>query len=262
MIVLDLTGKKYGRLYVVKRVGTSKDGQKTYLCRCDCGNEKVVKSGNLKSGKTKSCGCFNSERIRLANKQKAKHGGCGTRLYGIWIDMRARCNVEKSINWHLYGGRGIKVCEEWQKDFSLFRDWALANGYEEGLQLDRVNNDGNYEPENCKWSTRSEQGNNRRTCKYITIGGITKTVSEWCEETGVNRCTAYNRINRGWLPEKAVTEKAGKIKKLSEEDVLYIKKHYVPRDKEYSAKMLAEKFNVARVTVEAVIEERHWKNIK
>jgi hypothetical protein len=205
MRVIDLTGQRFGRLTVVKRQGTSKDGQKTYLCRCDCGTERVVKSGNLRSGKTKSCGCLSRERTAKRNVENAKHGGCGSRLYGIWYDMRQRCSYEKSINWHLYGGRGIKVCDEWQNSFKPFKEWAIANGYEDGLQLDRIDNDGNYSPENCKWSTRIEQGNNRRTCVYVTIDGITKTVSEWCRKTGVNRMVAYGRIRRGWNPADAVT---------------------------------------------------------
>lgn len=205
MKILDLTGQRFGRLTVLRREGTSGDGQKTYLCRCDCGTEKVVKSGNLRSGRTKSCGCFCREQTARRNIESAKHGGCGSRLYGIWYDMRQRCSYEKSINWHLYGGRGIRVCDEWQQDFEKFRDWALENGYKDDLQLDRIDNDGNYEPSNCKWSTRSEQGNNRRTCAYVTIGGETKSVSEWCKETGVNRMVAYSRIRNGWNPEDAVT---------------------------------------------------------
>lgn len=207
MKTLDLTGQKFGRLTVIEQIGISKDGQKTYKCKCECGTEKIITSGNLRRGHTKSCGCLNSEKIIKRNKERAKHNGCGTRLYNIWLDMKARCKNNKSINWHLYGGRGITICEEWENDFSVFCDWALKNGYNDNLQLDRINNDGNYEPSNCKWSTRSEQGNNRRTCKYVTINGITKTVSQWCEETGVLRHTAYTRIRKGWSPEKAVTEK-------------------------------------------------------
>lgn len=205
MKVIDLTGQRFGRLMVIRRDGTSGDGQKTYLCRCDCGTEKVIKSGNLRSGRTKSCGCLGRERTARRNTESAKHGGCGSRLYGIWYDMRQRCSYEKSINWHLYGGRGIRVCDEWQESFEPFRDWALSHDYEDGLQLNRIDNDGNYCPENCKWSTRIEQGNNRRTCVYVTIGGVTKSVSEWCRETGVNRMVAYSRIRRGWEPEQAVT---------------------------------------------------------
>lgn len=207
MKVIDLTGQRFGRLTVLERCGTSKDGQKVYLCVCDCGKRKEVKSGNLRSGNVKSCGCLASELISKRNTEKnTTHGGCGTRLYKIWCEMRHRCSYQKAINWHLYGGRGISVCSEWQGSFEAFRDWALANGYTDDLQLDRIDNDGNYCPTNCKWSTRKEQGNNRRTCIYVTIDGTTKTVSDWCAQTGVNRSTAYGRISRGWEPAKAVTE--------------------------------------------------------
>lgn len=258
---IDLTGQRFGRLLVLKRVATSKDGQKVYLCRCDCGKEKEIKSGNLRSGHTLSCGCYNTDRIKEMNAKKKKHGGCGTRLYRIWYDMRQRCSYDAAINWHLYGGRGIQVCEEWDNDFDSFRAWALSNGYNEGLQLDRIDNDGNYEPDNCKWSTRSEQGNNRRTCIYITINGETKSVSEWCEKTGVKRNTAYTRIRNGWSPERAVTEKARPAKKLSEKDVRYIKKHYAPGNPKYNIKAMAERFNVSGAAIEAITGGRNWKNV-
>lgn len=206
-IQLDLTGQRFGRLTVIERCGTSKDGQKMYRCVCDCGNEKITKTGNLRSGHVKSCGCLNKEMTRKANRERnTRHGGCGTRLYGIWFDMRQRCNWEKSTSWANYGGRGIRVCDEWQADFVPFRDWALANGYRDDLTLDRIDVDGNYCPENCRWADLDEQNNNKRTCLYATIGGVTKSVTQWCKETGIPRHTAYSRIRRGWEPERAVTE--------------------------------------------------------
>ena len=208
MKVIDLTGQRFGRLQVIEECGRSKDGQKVYRCKCDCGNETKVTSGNLRHAHTQSCGCIKREQTIKQNKESAKHGGCGTRLYGIWLDMRQRCQYRKSINWHLYGGRGIKVCKQWDDDFTAFRDWAEANGYHESLQLDRIDVDGNYEPANCRWATLDEQNNNKRTCVYVTINGQTKTVTEWCMETGVNRHTAYSRIRNGWEPERAVTERA------------------------------------------------------
>lgn len=259
---LDLTGQRFGRLTVVECCGRSKDGQKVYLCRCDCGTEKKVRSGNLRNGNTQSCGCLSAEKTaERSRKRLLVHGGCGTRLYSIWIDMRSRCTWNKAINWHLYGGRGIKVCDEWVNNFTAFRDWAMTNGYSDDLQLDRIDNDGNYEPDNCKWSTRSEQGNNRRTCIYITINGATKSVSEWCEKTGVTRNTAYARIRKGWSPERAVTEKTRPVKKLSEKDVRYIKKHYAPGNPKYNNKAMAERFNVSGATIEAITGGRNWKNV-
>lgn len=256
---IDLTGQRFGRLTVLECNGRSKDGQKIYRCQCDCGNVKEIRSGNLRSGHSLSCGCVAAEKIKQRNTDNAIHGGCGTRLYGIWIDMRQRCTYEKAINWHLYGGRGIRVCDEWDIDFSAFREWAMSHGYADGLQLDRIDNDGNYEPDNCKWSTRSEQGNNRRPCIYITIDGETKTLTEWCNITGVNRHAAYCRINRGWEPEKAVTEKTKPKYKLTVKDARYIKTHYIAGDKKYGTKPLAKKYGVSASTIESVIYDKHWR---
>lgn len=206
-IQLDLTGQRFGRLTVIERCGTSKEGQKLYLCKCDCGGTKKVKTGALRSGHVNSCGCLQREcSSNKFKKLNTRHGGCGTRLYSIWFDMRQRCSWDGAINWHLYGGRGIKVCDEWQADFVPFRDWALANGYSDELTLDRIDVNGDYCPENCRWANLDEQNNNKRTCIYATIGGVTKSVTQWCRETGVPRHTAYSRIRRGWKPELAVTE--------------------------------------------------------
>ena len=263
MIKLDLTGQRFGRLTVLECCGRSKDGQKVYLCRCDCGTEKAVKSGNLRSGNTESCGCLSAEKtIERSRKRLLVHGGCGTRLYGIWADMRQRCTCKRAINWHLYGGRGIKVCEEWNNDFTAFRDWALENGYSDKLQLDRIDNDGNYEPGNCKWSSRVEQGNNRRTCVYVTINRETKTVVEWCRINGVAVNTAFSRIKRGWKAEDAVTKSPKKRCVLSKEDVKYIKEHYIPGSKEYGQKSLAKRFGVSCSTIESIIGNKNWRWVK
>lgn len=260
---LDLTGQRFGRLTVVECCGRSKDGQKVYLCRCDCGTEKKVRSGNLRNGNTQSCGCLSAEKTaERSRKRLLVHGGCGTRLYSIWIDMRSRCTWNKAINWHLYGGRGIKVCDEWANNFTAFRDWAMTNGYSDDLQLDRIDNDGNYEPCNCKWSTRIEQGNNRRTCVYVTINGETKTVVEWCRINGIAVNTAFSRIERGWKAEDAVTKSPKKRCVLSKEDVKYIKEHYIPGSKEYGQKSLAKKFCVSCSTIESIIGNKNWRWVK
>ena len=203
---IDLTGQRFGRLVVKERCGTSKDGQKIYLCQCDCGNIKKIPSGRLRSGTTKSCGCLSKEMSKeRITKVSTKHGWRRTRLYGIWFDMRQRCYNEKDIGWHLYGGRGIKICDEWLKSFIAFRDWALSHGYADDLTIDRIDVNGDYCPDNCRWITYKEQGNNRRTCIYVTINGETKSVTEWCEYNGVNRMKAYSRIKKGWKPEDAVS---------------------------------------------------------
>lgn len=141
--------------------------------------------------------------IRAAN---TKHGYSDKeRLYAIWLRMRQRCNSPSDQKYSYYGGRGIRVCKEWNSDYSSFRSWALENGYSEGLTLDRIDNDGDYHPDNCRWATRKEQANNRRSNHVLTLNGETKTLSEWMDATGINSLTILRRIRSGWSVEDALT---------------------------------------------------------
>lgn len=161
----DLTGQTFGRLTVTGYYGKTKSGRSLWLCRCECGNEKIANSDSIKRGLTRSCDCLDRE-AHFFRPNRKKHGDHGTRLYRIWKAMKSRCycvNSESYQKW--YGARGITVCQEWQNDFSKFRDWALSNGYRDDLSIDRINPDGNYEPHNCRWATAKEQVNNRRIQK-------------------------------------------------------------------------------------------------
>lgn len=194
--VNDLTGRKFGRLTVIGI--EERNSRKTYwVCQCDCGNIKIARSDALLSGATKSCGCLKKEqdKTNLDPQKITKHHLYNTRIYHIWQGMKARCDNPRNTRYHRYGGRGIKVCEEWENDFKAFHDWAIANGYEETLTIDRIDNDKGYSPDNCRWSDKKEQGNNRKTTIKITIGNATKSLTEWCEIFQINYSAAEARYN-------------------------------------------------------------------
>jgi len=168
MRFVDLSGQRFGRLTVLERTENKQyrcgQVQAQFLCRCDCGNEITVLGGNLKSGHTQSCGCH---RAKKTAERSLKHGMSLSSIYGVWNTMRQRCLNPNNHKFSEYGGRGITVCDEWQNSFEAFRDWAMANGYEDHLSIDRINNDGNYCPENCRWATAKEQANNRRKRRLL-----------------------------------------------------------------------------------------------
>lgn len=190
---IDLTGNKYGRLTVLKRVENR--GKRTmWLCQCDCGNEKVVSGKDITSGKTQSCGCLNSEKTI---KRNTKHNLSNTRLYNIWNGMIGRCYRNKTKHYKDYGGRGIRVCEEWRSDFMNFYNWAKNNGYSPELSIDRIEVDGNYEPTNCRWATQEQQMNNTRSNHLVTINEKTLTVTEWEKLYNLQRGVISKRLSIG-----------------------------------------------------------------
>lgn len=191
---LDLSNKRFGSLVAVETTSRNKRGQRIWTCKCDCGKTTHVISGSLVSGNTKSCGCLNS---KMTIRRNFRHGMTKTRIYNIWCRMRQRCSDKKCREYKLYGGRGITVCEEWQ-DFIQFHDWARESGYEENLTIDRIDVNGNYEPDNCRWATRLEQGNNKGNNHVVEYNGESRTIAEWSRETGVKGSLIRWRLKQGW----------------------------------------------------------------
>ena len=196
----DISGQRYGRLTVIRDVGV-RSGQRILLCKCDCGVEKEIMYCNL-AGSTRSCGC-----LKATFAIKGSGIRTGTRLYRIYNHMKRRCYSPNEKVYSYYGGRGITVCDEWLADFEVFKSWALDSGYREDLEIDRIDNDGNYEPSNCRWATRKEQMNNRSGNHVISHEGETHTLTEWAEKVGISPATLSGRVNKnGYSYERALTE--------------------------------------------------------
>lgn len=202
----NLKGEKFGRLKVLKIAGRDEVSRCIlWKCKCNCGNTTIVRSNSLLTGNTKSCGCLHEDITTKKNKERAKHGKCNTRLYRIWAHMKERCMKADCKSYKYYGKRDISVCDEWM-EFEPFYKWAIANGYKKNLELDRINNDGNYCPENCRWVTRKVQANNKSNNVILEYNGKKMTLAEWSDYTGINYSTLESRLNQsGWSVEKTLT---------------------------------------------------------
>lgn len=194
----DETGNIYGRLTVISYHHTN--NKAFWLCQCECGNKTIVSGDKLRRGYTKSCGC-----LQNSGNSKRTHGKTNDRIYYEWCNMKSRCLNPKNIMFSHYGGRGIKVCEEWKK-FNEFYKWAIGNGYTDRLTLERKDVNKNYCPENCLWIPKEKQYLNRTDSHFLTAFGKTQTVKEWAEEMGLKYDTLHARIKYyGWSVEKALT---------------------------------------------------------
>ena len=191
--LVDMTGERFGKVTVIKRASEYAETPVKWLCICECGKEFVTTSGRLKRGATKSCGCSRYEFISNANRI---HGMSKTRIHRTWSHMIERCTCKTHKQYMDYGGRGITVCKDWL-DFITFYNWAMENGYEHNLTIDRIDVNGNYEPSNCRWTDSYTQQNNTRKTIKLTIDGVTKSLSEWSAATGINKITLHGRYRRG-----------------------------------------------------------------
>lgn len=199
--LIDIVGQRFGNLVVIEKID---DKRTRYKCECDCGNIVSVNGYNLRHGIANPCSC--SQRFQSGeNNATYKHGGTGTRLYGIWQGMLNRCRNPKVERYNHYGGKGVVVCDEW-KDFSTFRGWAISNGYKDTLSIDRVDANGDYCPSNCRWADDKAQANNKTSNHIIEVNGESHNISEWSAITGINKGTIQSRLRRGWPPERAVSE--------------------------------------------------------
>lgn len=204
---LDLVGKRFGKLTVLERKPSDEKGQSMWLVRCDCGKEKIVRGHDLSQGKSTSCGCS-----RIKSCLFYKHGLSKDKLHGLWRNIKERCYNPNSKSYKYYGERGIKMCDEWENDFVSFYNWSHENGYKDGLQIDRIDVNGDYCPENCRWVSKIVQANNTRRNIYVTINGETKSMSDWCREIGINYQSVQTRRYKGWDTLLALTTPFDKSK--------------------------------------------------
>lgn len=211
--LIDMVGKKFGRLTVLSRAQNTKDGFPQWCCICECGNEVIVRGKYLRNGHTKSCGCLLAETTRDHARENATHGLSYTRIYAIWNGMVNRCHSQESRAYKWYGARGIEVCDEWRNDVWAFYNWAHSAGYQDDLTIDRIDVNGPYSPENCRWVTMRTQANNTRSNKSATYKGKTQTISQWANEIGINESTLRWRLSHGWTIEKAISTTVRNISK-------------------------------------------------
>lgn len=234
---IDLTGQRFGRLTVIERAPNN--GRRTmWLCKCDCGNEKIIRQEDLHSGKTVSCGCYLHERI-------TKHGLCESSTYSTWAEMKDRCYNPNNPGYYRYGGRidkPITVYESWRNDFEAFYSYVskLPHFEEEGYTLNRIDNDGNYEPNNVEWADKYTQMNNTSTNHLLEYCGDTKTLTEWARAKNIPVYCLSSRIRRGWSVERALETPVAKK----------VKKHIIMYNgEEYSVTELSKIVNIPRTTL-------------
>lgn len=204
---MNLLNQRFGRLTVIGQE-KSQGGKSAWKCLCDCGNITTVVSTNLTLGKIKSCGCIRREQITERN---ITHNLTKSKIYKVWKGIKQRCSNPKHPSYKNYGARGIRVCEEWKENFDGFYQWSIANGYIENkgnqktnlLTIDRIDNDKNYSPDNCRWVDRATQARNKRGNKIIVYKGEKHCLIEWCEILNLSYRRTLGRLDKGWSAERA-----------------------------------------------------------
>ena len=223
----NLIGQRFERLLVKEKKGKNKHNKVVWICICDCGNKVETTTGSLHTGNTQSCGCLGKEK---RNQNNLRNKLSNPKIGHVRSGMIQRCYNPKNKRYKNYGGRGIAVCKEWLESPRAFHDWAVASGYKEGLSIERINNNGDYEPSNCRWIPMREQVNNQTLTRYIPYNGEVKTLTQWAKQYRLNISTLKDRLDKlGWTMEKSLTVAAkeqkrkeityqGKTKNLSQWD--------------------------------------------
>lgn len=196
----DLTGNRYERLVCMTRA-PNRGASIVWNCRCDCGANTVVYAQNLQCGRTRSCGCLRKEYAAINGAKSRRHGMEDTRTYRAWAGAKSRCQNPNDPGYKRYGGRGIRICERWQFFVNFLADMGEAPAR---LEIDRIDNDGNYEPGNCRWTTRQKNAQNRRGVRNITFNGRTQCLAAWARDTGLGSTCISQRLARGWSLPRAL----------------------------------------------------------
>jgi hypothetical protein len=205
--IKDITGERFGRLVVIEMAGRNSSQSVMWKCQCDCGNIVIVVGTSLRLGTTVSCGCYHKDRLI---ELQTTHGMSKAPLGKVFQAMKQRCYCESCNIYYRYGGRGIYICDEWLEDRNTFFIWANSNGYKKGLQIDRIDNNGPYSPENCRWVNNTINNRNKRTNRLLTFEGKTLPSIEWAEEKGIVSGTIASRLARGHSVEEALS--VGRLK--------------------------------------------------
>jgi hypothetical protein len=196
----DIANIQFNELMAIKYLH-HKNGHAIWLFQCSCGKLIENRKNRVMSGNSKSCGHL---LIQFNKSTKTIHGKTNSRLFNIWRGMKARCYNKNNKDYIRYGGRNIKIYQEWKQDFKVFYYWSINNGYQDNLQINRIDNDDDYKPNNCNWVTSKENSNNKRNSKLITYNNRTQTLSQWAEELNINRTTLSERFRHGWPVDKVL----------------------------------------------------------
>ena len=254
---VDMIGKRFGKLVVIAlSEERGSRGQLKYECLCDCGQTKIIMGEDLRRGKVKSCRC---EQSRIASSANKTHGGSKERLYHVWQGIKNRCENENSPEYKNYGGRGIKICEEWH-DYANFREFMFLKGYDPNAPkgectIERIDINGDYEPANCTIITLSKQQRNKTSNKYLTLGGESKSVVEWAEELGVSSNVLYARIYTGMTDEEILTTPVRRVHKYTVNGETHSCKEWA-EILQMPWSTLRSKLNKGNKTMEQVVNER------